>query len=255
MTPTTLMTASANEMARLEFHPLANVLPLINGVEFDQLVHSIMDNGLHDPIIIFEDKILDGRNRYRACLEAGVEPRTEVFSGGDPVAFVMDRNLHRRHLTVGQRAMALHKFATLTKAGRPKLIAGIPAIKTNAQVAKIAGINKETISNAKTIEAEGTPEEIAAVANGERAITTVANEVRIRRGGRKKGSKAHKTKLAIFQRAISSLCNICEAAAELDIPKLDAEQGKTFDQQLMEAQRAMRELRHRINNEGGCAHG
>jgi hypothetical protein len=250
------MITPANEMARLEFHPLANVLPLIDGVEFDRLVHSIVDNGLHDPIIIFEDKILDGRNRYRACLKANVEPRTEVFSGGDPVAFVMDRNLHRRHLTAGQKAMALEKFATLSNGQTyAKQAVGMPTAKTRAEVAKTAGVNKETISDAKTIKAEGTPEEIAAVANGTRAISTVAKEVRKRRGGRKKGSTSHTRKLAIFERGISSLCNICEAAAELDIPKLDAEQCKTFDQQLMEAQRAMRELRHRINNDGGGTHG
>jgi hypothetical protein len=251
------MTTPAKEMARLEFHPLANVLPLIEGVEFDQLVDSIVENGLHDPIIIFEDKILDGRNRYRACLKANVEPRTETFTGNDPVAFVMNRNLHRRHLTTGQRAMALKKFATL-RDGRPwqKITSGIPPVKTRAEVAKLAGVPDEAISDAKTIEAEGTPDEIADVSNGKRAISTVANEVRKRRGGRQKGSTAHKTKLAIFGRAISSLCNICETAAELEIPKLDAEQRKTIGQQLMEAQGAVRELRHRItNNEGGRAHG
>jgi len=250
-----LMTTPAKEMARLEYHPLANVLPMIDGVEFDQLVHSIMDNGLHDPIIIFEDKILDGRNRYRACLEAGVEPRTEVFSGGDPVAFVMDRNLHRRHLTAGQRAMALKKFATL-RDGRPwqKITAGIPAVKTNAEVAKIAGVNKETISDAKTIEAEGTPDEIAAVTNGVRAISTVAKEVRNRRGGRQKGSRAHKTMLAIFERGVSLLCNSCETTAELEVPKLTAEQRKAFVEQLTEAWRAVRTFRDRVN-QGDRKHG
>ena len=59
-------------------HPLAEVLPLIEGAEFDELVASVKANGLRDPIIMFEGAILDGRNRYRACLAAGVEPRTET---------------------------------------------------------------------------------------------------------------------------------------------------------------------------------
>jgi hypothetical protein len=238
------------ETALLEFHPLANVLPLIEGVEFDQLVDSIVENGLHDPIIIFEDKILDGRNRYRACLKANVEPRTITFVGADPVAFVMDRNLHRRHLSPSARSMAMAKFATLSKGQRPRADEhGHSSAMSNAEAAKLAGVGRQTIVNAKTVFAHGTSEEIAAVRNGERAVRTVANEVRKRRGGRQQ-----KTKLAIFGRGVSLLCNSCETTAELEVPKLTAEQRKTFVEQLTEAWRAVRALRDRVNK-GDCEHG
>jgi hypothetical protein len=42
--------------------------------------------------------ILDGRNRYRACLEARVEPRFVEFDADDPIAFVVSVNIKRRHL-------------------------------------------------------------------------------------------------------------------------------------------------------------
>lgn len=48
--------------------------------------------------------ILDGANRYRACIESGVEPIMVPYSGNDPLQFVLSENLHRRHLTAGQHA-------------------------------------------------------------------------------------------------------------------------------------------------------
>ena len=56
-----------------KFHPLADVLPLIEGAEFDQLVADIAKNGLLNPITIHDDMVLDGRNRDRACRAAGAE--------------------------------------------------------------------------------------------------------------------------------------------------------------------------------------
>jgi hypothetical protein len=49
---------------------------------------------------------LDGRNRVAACKLADVEPRWEVYEG-DAVSFIVEVNGDRRHLTTGQRAMAV----------------------------------------------------------------------------------------------------------------------------------------------------
>jgi len=90
--------SGAGAPARLEFHPLADAFPLLEGEEFEELVEDIAANGLHEEIVIHEDKILDGRNRYRACRETGVVPRYKDFDGDDPAAYVISANIHRRHL-------------------------------------------------------------------------------------------------------------------------------------------------------------
>lgn len=87
-----------------ELHPLCTFFPRIVGLDFDALINDIEANGLREPIVLHDGMILDGGNRYRACIEAGVEPRFVEFAGGDPVSFVLSANLHRRHLTAGQQA-------------------------------------------------------------------------------------------------------------------------------------------------------
>jgi len=93
-----------------EFHPLAGLFPLLEGDEFDELVADIKANGLHKPIVIFDEQILDGRNRYRACLKAGVKPRFENYTGDDPLGYVVSLNLKRRHLTSKQKRELIAKL-------------------------------------------------------------------------------------------------------------------------------------------------
>ena len=50
-------------------HELANLLPMTSASEFANLKSDIAANGLLNPIWLFEGRILDGRNRYRACRE------------------------------------------------------------------------------------------------------------------------------------------------------------------------------------------
>jgi hypothetical protein len=83
----------------MKAHPYADVLPLLEGEAFDALVADIKANGLLEPITIHEGLILDGRNRYRACAAAGIEPRFPEFEGDDPLGFVLSLSVHRRHVS------------------------------------------------------------------------------------------------------------------------------------------------------------
>ena len=109
-------------MVGLKFHDLANLFPLIDGEKFQALVTDIKKNGLLEPIKLYEGKILDGRNRYHACEEAGVKARTKQYKGTDPTAFVLSMNLERRHLTKSQRAfVALNLLPVMQKEATKRL--------------------------------------------------------------------------------------------------------------------------------------
>lgn len=99
-------------------HRLADLLPLIYGAEFEVLVADIAANGLRVPITLLDGKVLDGRNRLRACEVAEVEPRFEVFEGteDEALALVLSLNLARRHLTTAQRAALALKILPLEEA-------------------------------------------------------------------------------------------------------------------------------------------
>jgi ParB-like chromosome segregation protein Spo0J len=77
----------------------------MQGDEFVDLVQDIKANGLLEWVWVTPaGELLDGRNRVRACIAAGVAVQSRVYEGDDPVAFAISLNLKRRHLTTGQRA-------------------------------------------------------------------------------------------------------------------------------------------------------
>lgn len=97
-------------MSKLESHPIADLFPPMGGEEFDALVADIKKNGLRQELVLYEDKILDGRNRYRACLAAGIAASWMEFKGDDPAAYVISANIHRRHLTAEQKRELIAKL-------------------------------------------------------------------------------------------------------------------------------------------------
>src|SRR6266852_2888780 len=92
---------------RLPFHPYAELFPRMTNAEFEGLCGDIARKGLLEDIIRYEGKILEGRERYVACVRKKVPPRFREYAGecGSALEFVVSKNLHRRHLTEGQRAL------------------------------------------------------------------------------------------------------------------------------------------------------
>ena len=89
------------------FSPLVDIFAALSAVEFSALAASILEYGLLEPVAVCRDRIIDGRRRYLACIEAGVEPVcVHLEDDADPVAYVIARNVTPRLLDTGARAIA-----------------------------------------------------------------------------------------------------------------------------------------------------
>ena len=103
-------------MARTKyrFHPACKLFPKLSDDELRDLAEDIRRNGLQNPIVLLNGKILDGRNRLAACNIAGVEPRFKEWKGrGSAVEWVISQNMMRRHLSASQKAVVAHDLLPL----------------------------------------------------------------------------------------------------------------------------------------------
>ena len=152
-------------MKKLQPHPIAEIFPQMDDDQFAALKADIEANGLELPGLLHEGKILDGRNRYRACLELGIEMRWQDTSGWEltsedskpfaPIQYVLSHNLHRRHLTPSQRAMVAARIANL-KEGRPsKETSQNCGVSKREDAAKLLNVSSRSIDAAEAF--DGSP--------------------------------------------------------------------------------------------------
>jgi hypothetical protein len=86
-------------------HPTAALFPLLEGPAFEELVEDIKIRGQLIPVVRHEGKLIDGRNRWRACRVAGIEPVEidwEPVPGVTVSEWILSTNTVRRHLTIDQ---------------------------------------------------------------------------------------------------------------------------------------------------------
>jgi len=172
---------NASKGEALEFHALADLFPLLEGEEFDRLVADINQKGLLENIVTTPDGlILDGRNRYLACLEAGVEPKFEITKEPPEkwLDFVISKNVRRRQLTPSQCALAAAKLVTTTHGDNRHTLRleAVPVI-TQAQAAALFGISDRLVRDALTVTQES--EELQQlVKDGEASVGIAADVVR-----------------------------------------------------------------------------
>lgn len=181
----------------IEIHPAALIMPPMNDVEFKEFKEDISGNGLIEPIVLFQGKVLDGRNRYNACRELDIEIWAREWEGGmDPVEYVVSKNIHRRQLSPGQRAAAAakamdyHVAEAKERQGKrtdlkpnlcePVHTSGDDKKRASDEAGKLFNVSGRSVSSAKTILEHGTDEEKQALESGQSPIKPLAKQVQER---------------------------------------------------------------------------
>ena len=160
-------------------HPAAELFPVMDEVAFAALVADIAAQGQREPILILDGQVIDGRHRLRACEQLGLEPLVRQVSAddGDPFGLVVSLNLHRRHLSEGQRAIIAARLATLPH-GRPDANAQICAF-TQDEAAQHLKVSRRTVQHARAVLDHGIDELQAAVKGGEISVSAAAELSRL----------------------------------------------------------------------------
>ena len=110
-----------NTPPRAEYLPIDKLHPFENHPfqvkdddEMDQLVFSVLTQGLLTPIVVRETdieeyEVISGHRRLRACQKAGIETVPALIYSMDRDAAIIalvDSNLHREHLLPSEKAFA-----------------------------------------------------------------------------------------------------------------------------------------------------
>lgn len=153
----------------MKHHPFTEIWPLMSGQSYDDLKADIKAHGLLTPVLTYQDQVLDGRNRERACEETGTPVRYEpapVTSDDEALRLVVSLNMHRRHLSPTELAFAAERIATL----RPSLHADSFEMALDA-AAKMVGSNRAAVNRARAIRRHGTQADVDDVLAGKASLT------------------------------------------------------------------------------------
>lgn len=168
------------------------LIPALSNEEYAQLEHNCLQDGIRDAIVVWNDFIIDGHNRYEIAQKHGLEFRTEskqFDTEREAKEWMINNQFGRRNLSNYQRSVLALQLEEVFKE-KAKENQGIRTdiyqkseesfkpIDTLKEVAKVANVSHDTIAKVKVIEAkadEGTKEKLS---SGEVSINQVYQEIK-----------------------------------------------------------------------------
>lgn len=171
----------------MRFHGVCDLFPPMTDEEFAALVEDIRKNGVQVPVATYRDAIIDGKHRWKACQQLGIECPTREWDGeGSLVDYVASLNLRRRHLTQSQKAAVavgmlplLEAEAAERRGTRTDIGAQMPGSPGRARdhAAAVVGVSPRYVEQAKTLLRDA-PMKFRNVMLGETTITEAKQEIK-----------------------------------------------------------------------------
>ena len=156
-------------------HPLSAAFPRMTPEEFQELKDSIEVLGVQNPITLHDGMVIDGWHRYTAAREVGLPcPVVELAQDIDPREFVVAQNKARRHVTKAQLAIATTAVYQWKPHGDQRCTLNVDRVKSTAEMASIAGVHPNSITQAKAVTAQAAPAVVEAVKRGELGLPKAA---------------------------------------------------------------------------------
>lgn len=152
-------------------HELANLFPMFGAVEFQALCDDIAKNGQLEDIITKDGKIVDGRNRYAACIALSIEPRTKELTI-DALSSVIGNNVRRRNMSKQQLSIVAAKLSILSEE-RPELFAQNRAISLE-EAGELLGVSRAYVQHANKVCSKAIPKVVALVESGRLPLNKAA---------------------------------------------------------------------------------
>ena len=185
--PIIVVNDAFTDSGTLERHELSAVFGDMPEDDYASLLESVQKDGFMDPKIkLLDGKVLDGWHRYRAGKELNLlrklkfQEWDEKNNGADAQAFVLARNIERRHLNASQRAQIVVAFNERFDRGNIEAQRSVGLYddsgspngepKTREELAKEAGVGTSTIDRAVAVEKAGESEKVIA---GEKSASEV----------------------------------------------------------------------------------
>jgi hypothetical protein len=163
-----------------------DLIPPLTPEEFTGLEASLKAEGCRDPLVIWDGTIIDGHNRLEICTANGIQFETvarEFAAREEVIEWIIRNQFGRRNIAPYQRtklALRLEEvIAARAKANQkggqggvllPQNSAEASHVETREEIAKLAGVSRDTVDKVKQIEKKATPEVKASLAKGEISI-------------------------------------------------------------------------------------
>ena len=203
------------EPKAMQPHEFASLFPLLGEAELQQLADDIKANGQIEPIVVHDGFVLDGRNRLAACEMLGLEPHTVDYDGSDPLAFVVSKNLHRRHLTEGQRASIGSSLITMKQGRRTDLEppANLQEVVSTQDAAQMMNVSERSVRTATKIVREAVKEILDEVKSGGMSLNEASNVVKLHPDAQRHAANLPKNERRKFtDQELQSTCTPSKAA-------------------------------------------